>query len=49
LICVTSKDWSLALDALILWKTIGAVVRSHGSYSAPRGRRDGVILSGVAA
>jgi exopolysaccharide biosynthesis polyprenyl glycosylphosphotransferase len=26
------ENWSLALDALILWKTVGAVVRSDGAY-----------------
>jgi exopolysaccharide biosynthesis polyprenyl glycosylphosphotransferase len=26
------EDWSLALDALILWKTVRAVVRGQGAY-----------------
>jgi lipopolysaccharide/colanic/teichoic acid biosynthesis glycosyltransferase len=26
------ENWSLALDALILWRTIGAVVRGTGAY-----------------
>jgi exopolysaccharide biosynthesis polyprenyl glycosylphosphotransferase len=26
------ENWSLAMDALILWKTLGAVVRNNGSY-----------------
>ena len=26
------ENWSLALDAVILWKTIGAVVSSRGAY-----------------
>ena len=26
------ENWSLALDALILWKTIGAVLNSRGAY-----------------
>ncbi|MGH3870133.1 MAG: sugar transferase [Pseudonocardiaceae bacterium] len=26
------ENWSLALDALILWKTVGAVVRGSGAY-----------------
>ncbi|HWE91242.1 MAG TPA: sugar transferase [Pseudonocardiaceae bacterium] len=26
------EDWSLALDALILWKTVRAVVRGRGAY-----------------
>lgn len=26
------ENWSLALDALILWKTVGAVLRSDGAY-----------------
>jgi exopolysaccharide biosynthesis polyprenyl glycosylphosphotransferase len=26
------ENWSLALDALILWKTIGAIVRGDGAY-----------------
>ncbi len=26
------ENWSLALDALILWKTVGAVVRGDGAY-----------------
>lgn len=26
------ENWSLALDALILWKTVGAVVRCRGAY-----------------
>jgi exopolysaccharide biosynthesis polyprenyl glycosylphosphotransferase len=26
------ENWSLALDAVILWKTVGAVVRSRGAY-----------------
>lgn len=27
-----AENWSLTLDALILWKTLGAVVRGRGSY-----------------
>ena len=26
------ENWSLALDALILWKTLGAVLRGDGAY-----------------
>ena len=26
------ENWNLALDALILWKTFGAVVNSRGAY-----------------
>jgi exopolysaccharide biosynthesis polyprenyl glycosylphosphotransferase len=26
------ENWNLALDALILWKTVGAVVRGRGAY-----------------
>ena len=26
------ENWSLALDALILWKTVGAVLRGDGAY-----------------
>jgi lipopolysaccharide/colanic/teichoic acid biosynthesis glycosyltransferase len=26
------ENWTLALDAVILWKTLGAVVNSRGSY-----------------
>jgi exopolysaccharide biosynthesis polyprenyl glycosylphosphotransferase len=26
------ENWSLALDALILWKTLGAVIRGEGAY-----------------
>ena len=26
------ENWSLPLDGLILWKTIGAVVRGGGAY-----------------
>ncbi len=26
------ESWSLALDAMILWKTVAAVVRRQGSY-----------------
>ncbi|HVL84494.1 MAG TPA: sugar transferase [Pseudonocardia sp.] len=26
------ENWSLALDALILWKTVGAVVKGEGAY-----------------
>jgi lipopolysaccharide/colanic/teichoic acid biosynthesis glycosyltransferase len=26
------EDWSLALDALILWKTFRAVFGGHGAY-----------------
>lgn len=26
------EDWSLALDAMILWKTLRAVIRGHGAY-----------------
>jgi lipopolysaccharide/colanic/teichoic acid biosynthesis glycosyltransferase len=26
------ENWSLALDLLILWKTVGAVARSSGAY-----------------
>ena len=26
------ESWSLALDAMILWKTVAAVVRRHGAY-----------------
>ncbi len=26
------ENWSLALDALIVWKTIGAVLRGAGAY-----------------
>ncbi len=26
------ENWSIAMDALILWKTIGAVIASRGAY-----------------
>jgi lipopolysaccharide/colanic/teichoic acid biosynthesis glycosyltransferase len=26
------EQWSLALDALIVWKTVFAVVKGHGAY-----------------
>jgi exopolysaccharide biosynthesis polyprenyl glycosylphosphotransferase len=26
------EDWSLAMDAVILWKTVWAVIRGHGAY-----------------
>jgi lipopolysaccharide/colanic/teichoic acid biosynthesis glycosyltransferase len=26
------EDWSLALDALILWKTVRAVLKGQGAY-----------------
>ena len=26
------ENWNLALDALILWKTVGAVINSRGAY-----------------
>ena len=26
------ENWSLALDFMILWKTVGAVVRGTGAY-----------------
>ena len=26
------ENWSLALDVLILWKTVGAVAASRGAY-----------------
>jgi exopolysaccharide biosynthesis polyprenyl glycosylphosphotransferase len=26
------ENWSLALDALILWKTVGAIIRGEGAY-----------------
>jgi lipopolysaccharide/colanic/teichoic acid biosynthesis glycosyltransferase len=27
-----AENWTLALDALILWRTLGAVVRGRGAY-----------------
>lgn len=26
------ENWTLALDALIMWKTLGAITRGHGAY-----------------
>jgi lipopolysaccharide/colanic/teichoic acid biosynthesis glycosyltransferase len=26
------ENWSLALDAMIVWKTVFAILRRHGAY-----------------